>query len=169
MSWGKLVLLAKLRECAAKRIHARGSHPWAIIHGPTGSRIQGLPEMFNYGLGPRLIGGAIFFTRKRDAEAALQALIVAVEAAPDMQARLAYFEAASVVARAHPAFVAASTQEQIDILECLRERSPLFEREGFTPEQAAGAALFEMVPKPWCERCQSYHHESAQHIDGRLS
>jgi hypothetical protein len=63
-----------LAECAAKRISSYGSHPWAIVHEPSGEHIEGPREVLDYGLGPMLISGPRYFTRKRDAQAALDKL-----------------------------------------------------------------------------------------------
>jgi hypothetical protein len=64
-----------LKDCAPKRISTYGSYPWAIVHGPTGKRVQGLPEHVDPpNLGKTRIAGPSLFPRKRDAQTALDAL-----------------------------------------------------------------------------------------------
>lgn len=65
-----------LSECMPKRISSYGSHQWAIVHEPTGRLVEGPTETFDFGkeLGVRPINGQVYFARKRDAQAALDAL-----------------------------------------------------------------------------------------------
>ena len=68
-----------LSECKPKRISSYGSNPWAIVHEPTGKLVEGPAETFDFGkgLGVRPINGPVYFARKRDAQAALEALMQA--------------------------------------------------------------------------------------------
>lgn len=64
-----------LKESAVKRVSSYGSYPWAIVHVPTGQRVQGLPETIDHpDLGMTTISGPSLFQRKRDAQAALDRL-----------------------------------------------------------------------------------------------
>ncbi len=64
-----------LKECAVKRISSYGSHPWAIIHTPTGQRVNTPPQVFDHpDLGKTVISGQSLFKRKGDAQAALDSL-----------------------------------------------------------------------------------------------
>lgn len=64
-----------LAAAAPKRISSYGSHPWAIIHAPTGCVVQGLPAVFKHpDLGATVISGPSFFRLKREAQTALDAL-----------------------------------------------------------------------------------------------
>lgn len=64
-----------LSQCSVQRISSYGSHPWAIVHGPTGTHVSGPPEMLDVaGIGRCLIDGRKYYPRKRDAQAVLDAL-----------------------------------------------------------------------------------------------
>jgi hypothetical protein len=80
------------------------------------------------------------------------------------RAGASYIERAQAVASEHPAFQSASFRQQTDVLDLIREHGSDLESGGLSAEQAADAVLVQVLPLPWCERCRSYHHESAQHI-----
>jgi len=75
-----------------------------------------------------------------------------------------YMEQAQAIASEHPQFKTAPFRAKADVLETIRNHWSEFERDGLTIEQAANAALVQILPMPWCESCRSYHHASAPHI-----